>query len=131
MELLVVMLAVSCLPFISTFSINNLNFEEEMPSVNEVQMVFSCEGKEEGYYADNQNDCNSFYKCSDSANTDVEKNNMYQLTFFCEAQKVFSDALGFCVPPEENVCENDPLDESQNAILDYDIENLHWRKMSL
>ncbi|XP_076315583.1 uncharacterized protein LOC143228155 isoform X2 [Tachypleus tridentatus] len=90
MEFLVVMLAVSCLPFISTFSINNLNFEEEMPSVNEVQMVFSC-----------------------------------------EAQKVFSDALGFCVPPEENVCENDPLDESQNAILDYDIENLHWRKMSL
>ncbi|XP_018324428.1 uncharacterized protein LOC108736480 [Agrilus planipennis] len=88
---------------------------------------FSCEGREYGYYADVDNDCQIFHVCL-PVNYGDGRSQMFRWSFICPEETVFSQEIFTCISRDDMVI--DCMESPKFYILNRNIgvEKEHTRE---
>ncbi|KAF7265381.1 U-scoloptoxin(01)-Cw1a-like [Rhynchophorus ferrugineus] len=75
---------------------------------SEITDSFSCEGREYGYYADVENDCQLFHVCLPMRYQDG-RSQIFRWSFICPEETVFNQEIFTCTRSDESIdCAESP-----------------------
>ncbi|XP_030756828.1 U-scoloptoxin(01)-Cw1a-like [Sitophilus oryzae] len=69
---------------------------------SEISDSFSCEGRDYGYYADVENDCQLFHVCLPMRYQDG-RSQMFRWSFICPEETIFNQEIFTCTRSDESI----------------------------
>ncbi|MCL4161350.1 UNVERIFIED_CONTAM: hypothetical protein GTU68_058879 [Idotea baltica] len=84
----------------------------------EPQQTFTCENRPYGYYADVPSECRVFHVCHPLSNEAGEVISIFQYSFFCGNQTIFSQESLTCAHPHEAF----PCDQAESIFEESNID---------